>query len=154
MARPLRHWLGSTRTLLLLLIGLGLLVWTRRRGHASTTRLASSGVSSQAEPVTANAKSARPAVNQPRAYRSRLVAVGDLHGDLEHALRVLRMARVVDGYGKWIASNTILVQTGDIVDRGRDTIALYRLFQDLSIKGHVVNLVGNHEVRRAIATDV
>jgi hypothetical protein len=44
------------------------------------------------------------------------------------------------------------VQTGDIVDRGRDTIALYRLFDTLRVQaqdsgGEVISLLGNHEVR-------
>ena len=80
-----------------------------------------------------------------RIYRQRIVAVGDLHGDLEHTLRVLRMASIVDHRAKWIAGpSTVLVQTGDIVDRGKDTIALYRLFTQLAEQGQVVNLMGNH----------
>jgi hypothetical protein len=60
------------------------------------------------------------------------------------------MAHVIDEDGLWIAGNDTLVQTGDMVDRGEpvplvifgnnhahtgtqgtDTIALYRLFQNL-----------------------
>lgn len=43
------------------------------------------------------------------------------------------------------------VQTGDIVDRGKDTIALYHLFDELRVQaeaagGAVVSLLGNHEL--------
>lgn len=48
----------------------------------------------------------------------RIVAVADLHGDLEHAYNVLRMAGIVDGQGRWIAGHDVLASTGDIVDRG------------------------------------
>ena len=76
----------------------------------------------------------------------------DLHGDLSHALRVLRAASLVDHRGYWIGGSATLVQTGDIVDRGRDTIALYRLFDTLRAQaqdsgGEVISLLGNHEVR-------
>lgn len=96
-----------------------------------------------------------------KSISRRTVAVADLHGDLEHALNVLRMASIVapaatasDAH-QWIAGHDVLVSTGDIVDRGDDTIALYRLFQSLrkqaaSAGGQVKNLLGNHEVMNAI----
>ncbi|KAI9096581.1 Metallo-dependent phosphatase-like protein [Phlyctochytrium arcticum] len=81
----------------------------------------------------------------------RIVAIGDLHGDLPAALEVLRMAGVVDGNGEWNGGDTVLVQTGDIVDRGPDTIKLYNLFGNLTMQapatgGKVVQLLGNHEL--------
>ena len=58
-----------------------------------------------------------PAPPQPRAIPSapagpRVVAIGDLHGDLTHALGVLQLAGVVDGEGRWAGGDTTLVQTG------------------------------------------
>lgn len=76
----------------------------------------------------------------------------DLHGDLSHALKILRTASLVDQRGYWIGKDTTLIQTGDIVDRGPDTIAIYRLFDSLRTQaagagGEVISLLGNHEVR-------
>ncbi|KAJ9083084.1 hypothetical protein DSO57_1038243 [Entomophthora muscae] len=82
----------------------------------------------------------------------RIVAVGDIHGDFQNALKVLKMAGVTDDKGKWIGgNNTTLVQTGDILDRGPDTIRLYNYFMQLqkdaeSLGGEVVVLLGNHEL--------
>ncbi|KAF9366011.1 hypothetical protein BGX34_006896 [Mortierella sp. NVP85] len=80
-----------------------------------------------------------------------MVAVGDLHSDLPQTLAVLRMAHLVDEDGNWSGGRDTLVQTGDIVDRGPDTIAIYELFEKLRIQakavgGKIVNLYGNHEV--------
>lgn len=82
----------------------------------------------------------------------RVVVVADLHGDFEHALAVLRMAGVVapDSH-KWAGGKTVLVSTGDLVDRGDDTIPLYKLFASLRSESHaaggrVVQLFGNHEI--------
>ncbi|KAJ3058989.1 hypothetical protein HK102_010215, partial [Quaeritorhiza haematococci] len=61
----------------------------------------------------------------------RIVAVGDLHGDLKSALEVLEMAGIINSERQWVAGNTIFVQNGDIVDRGPDTIALYELMMKL-----------------------
>jgi hypothetical protein len=52
-------------------------------------------------------------------------------------------------------SNIKSPETGDIVDRGRDTIAIYRLMEDLreqaeASKGRVVSLLGNHEYMNAM----
>ncbi|KAA1067176.1 hypothetical protein PGT21_012415 [Puccinia graminis f. sp. tritici] len=90
-----------------------------------------------------------------KKFSSRIVAVGDLHGDLDHAVRVLRMAGVVDLRNQWIGGPSILVQTGDIVDRGKDTILLYKWMDALRTEaqaagGAVVSLLGNHEYMNAL----
>lgn len=68
-------------------------------------------------------RSPKPPARHSNVYQRRIVAVGDLHGDFAHATEVLRMAAIIDKRMDWIGGpHTILVQTGDIVDRGRDTI--------------------------------
>ncbi|GAA96753.1 uncharacterized protein L969DRAFT_97102 [Mixia osmundae IAM 14324] len=91
----------------------------------------------------------------PRGFRRRIVAIGDLHGDLNHAVRTLRNIEVINEHNHWIGKSTILVQTGDIVDRGKDTIALYHFFETLrsqaaEVGGQVVSLMGNHEMMNAM----
>ena len=48
---------------------------------------------------------------------SRIIAVGDLHGDIGNAQKVLEMAGVVDSDGNWSGEVDVFVQTGDIIDR-------------------------------------
>lgn len=50
-------------------------------------------------------------------HRVRIVAIGDLHGDYEHALTILKFADVVDKDGKWSGNVDVLVQMGDVMDR-------------------------------------
>jgi hypothetical protein len=81
----------------------------------------------------------------------RVVAVGDLHGDVEAGVAVLRMAGVVDASGHWTGGSTTLVQTGDITDRGPDSRGAVALLRRLTTEaersgGRVVALLGNHEV--------
>eukprot|EP00741_Cyanophora_paradoxa_P007721 tig00001187_g7470.t1 len=85
-----------------------------------------------------------------RAAR-RIIAVGDLHADLEQALRVFKLAGVINEETDWALGAATLVFTGDITDRGADLEAL----QDLIVKlegqakeagGAVVQLAGNHDV--------
>jgi hypothetical protein len=81
----------------------------------------------------------------------RIVAIGDLHGDYEQAIKVLQLASLVDEQGNWSGEDATLVQTGDIVDRGPDTIKLYQMMQSLtqqavSAGGKIVELLGNHEI--------
>jgi len=85
------------------------------------------------------------------ATPDRIVAIGDLHGDLDNALATLRLAGIVDDSGKWAAGSTTLVQTGDVTDRGPDSKAILDLLQRLKAEaknagGRVVPLLGNHEV--------
>lgn len=57
-------------------------------------------------------------IYEPRPrFSRRIVAVGDIHGDLFNAGRVLQMAGVVDEEGNWSGNVDVFVQTGDIIDR-------------------------------------
>lgn len=55
----------------------------------------------------------------PGELPERIVAVGDIHGDLEALFSILLKSGIIDIGGKWIADNTFLVQTGDLFDKGR-----------------------------------
>lgn len=57
-------------------------------------------------------------IDEPRPrFSRRIVAIGDIHGDLFNAGRVLQMAGVVDEDGNWSGDVDVFVQTGDIIDR-------------------------------------
>ncbi|TBU33290.1 Metallo-dependent phosphatase-like protein [Dichomitus squalens] len=88
-------------------------------------------------------------------FTRKIVAVGDLHGDLPNAQQVLQMARVVDEDGNWSGEVDFFVQTGDIIDRGDDTIKLYAWMDQLreqaqAVGGTVLSHLGNHEWMNAI----
>jgi len=80
----------------------------------------------------------------------RIVAIGDIHGDYDNFLKLLKEANVVNRRGNWIAGETHLVQLGDVPDRGPDTDKAIALLQKLESQaerdgGKVHVLVGNHE---------
>ncbi|XP_031389220.1 shewanella-like protein phosphatase 1 isoform X2 [Punica granatum] len=82
----------------------------------------------------------------------RIVAVGDLHGDLDQARRALQMAGLLssDGQDAWLGKETVLIQLGDILDRGEDEIAILSLLRSLDMQakaegGAVFQVNGNHE---------
>ncbi|MFQ6671169.1 hypothetical protein Gotur_035782 [Gossypium turneri] len=82
----------------------------------------------------------------------RIVAVGDLHGDLDQARYALEMAGVLssDGQDLWTGEDAVLVQLGDVLDRGDDEIAILSLLRSLDIQakakgGAVFQVNGNHE---------
>lgn len=54
---------------------------------------------------------------QPGTFKRKIVAVGDLHGDLGNAYKVLKMAGVVTEAWNWSGDVDFFVQTGDIIDR-------------------------------------
>ncbi|PPQ99132.1 hypothetical protein CVT24_009321 [Panaeolus cyanescens] len=92
----------------------------------------------------------------PRSTFTRhIVAVGDLHGDFANARRVLQFSGVTDSFGNWSGNVDFFVQTGDIIDRGDDTIKLYVWMDRLraqaqKVGGTVLSLMGNHEWMNAI----
>lgn len=81
----------------------------------------------------------------------RLVAIGDIHGDLAAARRALRIAGAIDDADKWVGGDLVLVQTGDRVDRGNEDRAVLDLFERLGEEaekagGKIHALNGNHEL--------
>jgi len=94
-----------------------------------------------ASPQAGTAASAAPA---------RIVAVGDLHGDFSAWMDIARGAGLVDAANHWAGGRTILVQLGDITDRGPDSLKIIRSLQQLQTEaprtgGRVVVILGNHE---------
>ncbi len=85
------------------------------------------------------------------AVPERMVAIGDVHGDLEATRAALQLAGAIDADDQWIGGDMVLVQTGDQIDRGPDDRAILDLFAELAVQAHaaggaVYPLWGNHEV--------
>ncbi len=81
----------------------------------------------------------------------RLVAIGDVHGDLAAFERALELAGAIDGRGRWIGGDLTVVQTGDQLDRGNDEPEILELIDRLRAEasatgGRFVALNGNHEI--------
>jgi serine/threonine protein phosphatase 1 len=80
-------------------------------------------------------------------------AGSDLHGQLHSVDRLLAAAGLTDGADRWIAAPaTALVVTGDVVDRGPDSLGLVRRLASLRAQaadagGLVAILWGNHEAQ-------
>ena len=88
------------------------------------------------------------------ASAQRIVAFGDLHGDLEATRKALRLAGAIDESDHWIGGDLIVVQTGDQLDRGDQEQAILDLLDRLRDEAraaggalHVLN--GNHELMNA-----
>ena len=101
----------------------------------------------------------------------RIIAIGDIHGDMQLTLDCLKLAKIIDDDNEWIADppETIVVQIGDQIDRCRPTqklkcdnpeatpfdensdIKILEFFTELNKKarkkgGYVISLLGNHEI--------
>jgi hypothetical protein len=84
----------------------------------------------------------------------RLVAIGDVHGDA-HALRAaLRLAGAIDERDHWSGGRLVVVQTGDLIDRGdddREVLVTIERWSDEASRagGALYALNGNHELMNA-----
>jgi len=99
-----------------------------------------------------------PAEPDPYATRleapERIVAIGDLHGDLSAARAALRLAGAIDSLDTWVGGDMVVVQTGDILDRGDEEEAIFSLLSELreqaeAVGGDIHVLNGNHELMNA-----
>jgi len=102
--------------------------------------------------------------------RPRVVAIGDLHGDLNLAKSCLRLAKCIDDKDEWTGGETYVVQVGDQIDSCRpvfkqcndeltsdepNDIHLLEFFTELDKKatehdGRVISLLGNHELMNVL----
>lgn len=94
-------------------------------------------------------------INHQRQRHSRLVVIPDIHGDGPQALRALRLAGLVHpvdaaaavtdasdseqwqvGQGthvRWAGGDAVVVQLGDVLDRGPNSLALLILLEQLTV---------------------
>lgn len=80
----------------------------------------------------------------------KIVAIGDLHGDYENFLKILKGTGIISAGCTWTGGKTHLVQTGDVLDRGPDAKKIFDLIMRLEKEaeeagGKVHMLIGNHE---------
>jgi hypothetical protein len=85
----------------------------------------------------------------------RVVAVGDVHGNYSGFTSILQESGLIDAENRWTGGNSVLVQTGDLFDRGADTRQVLDLLMTLQHQaprsgGQVVALIGNHEMMNLV----
>ena len=86
----------------------------------------------------------------PQANVQRLVAIGDIHGDLDAFIGILQRAQLIDPGKRWSGGHSTLVQTGDFLDRGPKARGVMDFLMPLQKDaqrqgGRVIVLMGNHE---------
>lgn len=111
---------------------------------------------------------------------SRIISIGDIHGDFKALVDALKLARVIepirtfgthspfDGkqYYRWSGGKTFVVQLGDLLDRGgrgistkpkhqMEEVQVLKFLYDLSKEayragGRVIALIGNHELMNVL----
>ncbi|MBR5151516.1 MAG: metallophosphoesterase [Elusimicrobiaceae bacterium] len=86
----------------------------------------------------------------PKSTR-KFIAVGDVHGQFEGFVKILRHAGLLDAQHHWCGGHNRLLQIGDILDRGPFSLKVDSLLDKLQIEaeaqgGEIIRLVGNHEL--------
>ncbi|XP_031124201.1 shewanella-like protein phosphatase 2 [Ipomoea triloba] len=81
----------------------------------------------------------------------RLIAVGDLHGDLNKTKQAFRLSGLIDEQDRWCGGSTTAVQVGDVLDRGGEELKILYFLEKLRREagkagGCVITLNGNHEI--------
>jgi len=92
---------------------------------------------------------------QQRTPADRVVAVGDVHGNLDGFTAILQTAKLIDSNRKWIGGKATLVQCGDLIDRGPKSRAVLDFLMTLQTEaakagGSVKVSLGNHEMMNII----
>ena len=130
----------------------------------TTACLSGSDTASNQAPVTAPGVSAESHANDTEAAPSRypaparLIGIGDVHGDLSAFRAALELAGVLGEGDTWTGGETVIVQTGDVLDRGDDEPEILALISTLETQaeaagGKLIALNGNHETMN-VATDL
>ncbi|XP_057437337.1 shewanella-like protein phosphatase 2 [Lotus japonicus] len=83
--------------------------------------------------------------------QSRLIAIGDLHGDLDRSKQALRLAGLIDSSDRYAGGSATVVQVGDVFDRGGDELKILYFLEKLKREaarcgGNIITMNGNHEI--------
>ncbi len=84
------------------------------------------------------------------AYKS-IYAISDLHGHAGKQQSLLTAAGLIDKKGNWAAGNSLLIITGDSIDKGKNSIDVMdqwiKLMQQAPAQGgRLIHVIGNHEL--------
>jgi hypothetical protein len=102
----------------------------------------------------------------------RIVVIGDVHGDYDLTIKLLKIAKVINDNVEWIGTDTHIVQVGDQIDRCRQNgypcnhklgthndeasdIRILKFLTELHLEakkvgGAVISLLGNHELMNVL----
>lgn len=89
----------------------------------------------------------------------KLIAIGDVHGQYDSFVRILRHAGLVDEQLNWAGGANYMLQIGDIFDRGPQPRMVDDLLDKLQrqagdTEGEVIRLIGNHELELLLSNYV
>ncbi|XP_060179208.1 shewanella-like protein phosphatase 2 [Lycium barbarum] len=82
---------------------------------------------------------------------TRLIAIGDVHGDFQKSKQAFKLAGLIDEHDKWCGGSTTVVQIGDVLDRGGDELKILYFLEKLKrealkVNGNLITMNGNHEI--------
>lgn len=90
-------------------------------------------------------------VRESKTTDKKIFVIGDVHGEYHGLAAALIDSKLMNPELKWTGKKNILVQIGDIIDRGYYPLQIDKLLDVLQAEakkagGKVVRLVGNHEL--------
>ncbi|KAK4268695.1 hypothetical protein QN277_025311 [Acacia crassicarpa] len=107
-------------------------------------------ITSASEPSSPLSRSL-PALQTRLPSPDRLIAIGDLHGDLEKCKQAFQLARLIDESDHWIGGSATVVQLGDVLDKGGEELKILYFLEKLKREaarsgGTIITMNGNHEI--------
>lgn len=80
-----------------------------------------------------------------------IIAIGDIHGDIIAFKKTLRLNGIINDNDEWICGSKIVIQMGDLIDRGKDdkkVLEFAMTLEEISKNhgGKYIQLLGNHEI--------
>lgn len=98
-------------------------------------------------------------------FPHKVIAIGDIHGDIKMLKNLLLSANIIDIKDNWIAENTYVVQVGDQLDDSRSEIPNTIENPDIDVlvytnnlhlkalekKSMFISLLGNHEIMNVMS---
>ncbi|KAF5740274.1 hypothetical protein HS088_TW11G00340 [Tripterygium wilfordii] len=114
--------------------------------HANSNSNSNSQAGSPTDPLPASSS-----LQTRYPAPDRLIAIGDLHGDLEKSKQAFRLAGLIDGTDRWTGGSAVVVQVGDVFDRGGEDLKILYFLEKLKREaersgGYLITMNGNHEI--------
>lgn len=88
-------------------------------------------------------------IDAPEKFE-RVFAISDVHGMYLQTISLLKAGHVIDDQNNWIGGKSLLIITGDSIDKGPQSIEILNLWVSLKHQselagGKLIHVLGNHE---------